>query len=148
MADSHTVPSSRLLKRPYYLLRTSDARNHYFRYEIVRAIFHSSDPIARFLPRGEVIGKPDARSYQAGEEPRLEYDLSDFELEDPRPLDCLTDSEIDAFAAAVDDFCCAQSRLAKSRVMSAICAMATVCPIRPRRRMLIGPTARRRIANC
>ena len=104
MAETHTVPSSRMLTRPYYLLRTSDARNHFFRYEIARAIFHSSDPISRFLPRGEVVGKPDARTHPSGEEPKLEYDLSEFELEDPRPLDYLTDSEIDAFASAIDEF--------------------------------------------
>ncbi|MBD5779792.1 hypothetical protein IEN85_09835 [Pelagicoccus sp. NFK12] len=104
MSDSIEIPSQRPLKRPYFLLRTSDGRNHYFRYEIVRAVFHSTDPISRFLPRAEVVGKPDARAPSDQQEPALVYDFSELDLEDPAPLKYISDAEIEAFTAAVDAF--------------------------------------------
>ena len=91
-----SIPVTRALNRPYFLLRAPDRINNYWTKNIYRVITAVQEPLSRFLASGELIEKGRDRS--------IRYELSAYTWENLRPMEHLPLTEIKAFEEAVRHF--------------------------------------------
>jgi len=89
-------PAQRDLRSPYFLFRTPDGLGSYFTEENRPIVRSPKEPLARFLAPARLVENGTLRS--------IRFELIEEMLATASPMEFLPQSEIDAFAAAVQEF--------------------------------------------
>lgn len=94
--DTPAIPQTRSLARPFFLIRTPDGLESYFRREYVKALFHHKDPLTRFLAPASLN--------KTRQPPEIVYDYQGLPLDTFRPLDYISEGELKMFREAAEAF--------------------------------------------